>query len=385
MAPSRTQCFLLCFSHLRWNFVYQRPQHLMSRATKNYQVFYFEEPVVLPAAESHLQITADSCGVVVVTPVVPELSCEVDLVEQFIAENAPQRRALWYYTPMARRSTAHLDADLIVYDCMDELSAFHAAPPEMKVREAELLQAADVVFTGGRSLYEAKRGAHRNVRAFPSSVDSAHFAQARGLGMSDPADQASLPRPRLGFFGVIDERLDLDLIAGMAKLHPEWSFVIIGPVVKIDPAILPRLPNIHWLGARTYQELPTYLAHWDLGIMPFALNDATRYISPTKTLEFLAAGLPVVSSAIADVIRPYGERRLVEIGADPDEFVTCAEKLLTRPRDVWLRDVDALLAGMSWDQTWAAMLASMRKVNRSRRRSEPQSPSVAAEASHAGL
>lgn len=321
----------------------------------------------------------------VVTPVVDEIGREAQLIGQFIAKNAPRRPALWYYTPMARRATAHIDADLIVYDCMDELSAFHGAPPEMKTCEAELFEAADVVFTGGQSLYEAKQGAHRNLWAFPSSVDTAHFGQARLPGTSDPAGQTGLPHPRLGFFGVIDERLDLELLAGMAKLRPTWSFVMIGPVAKIDPAILPRLPNIHWLGARTYHELPTYLAHWDLGIMPFALNDATRYISPTKTLEFLAAGLPVVSSPITDVIRPYGERGLVEISADPEAFVACADQVLARPRDRWLRNVDALLAGMSWDRTWAAMLVSMRKVDRRRRRPVPQSDSAAAEASHAGV
>jgi glycosyltransferase involved in cell wall biosynthesis len=183
---------------------------------------------------------------------------------------------------------------------------------------------------------------------------------------------------------VIDERLDLGLVAGMAKLRPEWNFIMIGPVVKIDPATLPRLPNIHWLGGRKYQELPAYLAHWDLGVMPFALNDATRYISPTKTPEFLAAGLPVVSSAITDVIRTYGSRGLVEVGAGAEEFINCAEKVLARPRGGWLRDVDALLAGMSWDQTWSAMLARMRKIDGARR-PLPQSRTVAAEASHAGI
>ena len=384
MASSRPRATLLCFSHLRWDFVYQRPQHLMSRAARNFRVFYFQEPVVQPNVAPHLEITDDPCGVTIVTPIVPVLGDEADLVQRFIAENAPQRRALWYYTPMARRSTADLDADVIVYDCMDELSAFHGAPPEMKLREAELLQAADVVFTGGRSLYEAKRNAHRNVLAFPSSVDVAHFAQARQSGATDPADQRGLPGPRLGFFGVIDERLDLELVAGMAKLRPEWSFVMVGPVVKIDPATLPRLANIHWLGGRQYQELPAYLAHWDLGVMPFALNDATRYISPTKTPEFLAAGLPVVSSAITDVIGTYGSRGLVEIGTGAEDFVACAEKALTRPRDAWLREVDALLAGMSWDRTWAAMLASMRKIDRGRK-PLPRSLSVPAEASHAGV
>jgi glycosyltransferase involved in cell wall biosynthesis len=366
--------------------VYQRPQHLMSRAAQSFQTFYFEEPVIAPEAQPHLQTTVDPSGVVVVTPIVPKLGSETALIDSFIAANAPKRRALWYYTPMARAATAHLTADLIVYDCMDELSAFHAAPPEMRLREAELLRAADVVFTGGQSLYEAKRGAHPNVHAFPSSVDAAHFAQSRRrAALSEHPDQAHLPRPRLGFFGVIDERLDIGLLDRMAALRPDWSFIMIGPVVKIDPAILPKRPNIHWLGGRKYEQLPDYLAHWDLGIMPFALNEATRYISPTKTPEFLAAGLPVVSTAITDVVRPYGERGLVEIGADPEDFVARAERLLARPRESWLREADALLAGMSWDRTWGAMLANMNRVDRGRRRAVPQLRPAAAEASHAGI
>lgn len=385
MAPSRSHRTLLCFSHLRWDFVYQRPQHLMSRAAQSFRVYYFEEPVLREGAEPHLDFKTDSSGVVVVTPVVPEWGGQTRLVQQFIAENAPDRRTLWYYTPMARAWTSHLDADLIVYDCMDELSAFHAAPPEMKLREAELLRSAHVVFTGGQSLYEAKRNTHRNVHAFPSSVDAAHFGQSRAPGVHDPRDQAHLPHPRLGFFGVIDERLDIQLLSHMAELRPDWSFVMVGPVVKIDPATLPRRPNIHWLGGRKYQELPSYLAHWDVGIMPFALNEATRYISPTKTPEFLAAGLPVVSSAITDVIRPYGESGLVEIGRDAEDFVGRAEKVLARPRVGWLRDVDALLAGMSWDRTWGAMLARMQQADRAVPSSKRRSRGLAAEASHAGI
>jgi glycosyltransferase involved in cell wall biosynthesis len=358
----------------------------MTRAAQSFQTFYFEEPVIAPEAQPCLQTAADPSGVVVVTPIVPKLGAETALIDSFIAANAAKRRALWYYTPMARDATAHLAADLVVYDCMDELSAFAAAPPEMRLREAELLRAADVVFTGGQSLYEAKRGSHRNVHAFPSSVDAAHFAQSRRFAvLSEHSDQAHLPRPRLGFFGVIDERLDIGMLDRMAALRPDWSFIMIGPVVKIDPAALPRRPNIHWLGGRKYDQLPDYLAHWDLGIMPFALNEATRYISPTKTPEFLAAGLPVVSTAITDVVRPYGETGLVEIGADPEDFVARAERLLTRPREGWLREADTLLAGMSWDRTWAAMLAAMNRVDRGQRRAVPQLRPAAAGASHAGL
>jgi glycosyltransferase involved in cell wall biosynthesis len=171
----------------------------------------------------------------------------------------------------------------------------------------------------------------------------------------EPKDQARIPHPRLGFFGVIDERMDIDLVGAAADLRPDWQFVMIGPVVKIDPATLPKRPNIHWLGGKSYADLPRYLAGWDVGFMAFAMNEATRFISPTKTPEFLAAGVPVVSTPINDVVRPYGEKGLVEIAATAQEVVQKAEALLARPKEAWLQRVDRHLAAGSWDKTWAAM------------------------------
>jgi UDP-galactopyranose mutase len=192
------------------------------------------------------------------------------------------------------------------------------------------------------------------VHCFPSSIDARHFGQARG-SLPEPEAMAPLPRPRLGFFGVVDERMDLGLVAELAGLRPDWSLAMIGPVAKIDPAALPRAANIHWLGPREYRELPAHLAHWDIGFMPFALNESTRFISPTKTPEFLAAGLPVVSTAVTDVLRDYGNPGLVEIAQDAREMAIKAESLLRRPRESWLAKVDARLAAMSWDRTWERM------------------------------
>ncbi|MDQ4061394.1 MAG: glycosyltransferase, partial [Pseudomonadota bacterium] len=316
-APSQSakQQLLVCFSHLRWNFVYQRPQHLLTRAARNHHVYFVEEPIferggTLP----RLDLRPQPSGVMVAVPVLAEGSSEAEIVEaqrqlvdDLLAGRAEEHRTFWYYTPMAMAFTEHLEPDLCIYDCMDELSAFRFAPPALRTLEAKLLARADLVFTGGQSLYEAKRGRHPNIHAFPSSIDTAHFAKARRTGGRGPDDQAALPRPRLGFFGVIDERMDLDLVGRLAELRPDWQLVMVGPVVKIDPATLPRRPNVHWLGGKTYDELPAYLAGWDLGFMPFALNESTRYISPTKTPEFLAAGVPVVSTPITDVVRPYGE------------------------------------------------------------------------------
>ncbi|MGL4314170.1 MAG: UDP-galactopyranose mutase, partial [Sphingomonas sp.] len=265
----------------------------------------------------------------------------------------------WYYTPMMLSFSGHLKADCVVYDCMDELSGFKGAPPGLLEQEAALLRAADVVFTGGYSLYEAKRSRHPNVHPFPSSVDVAHFVQARAPGAERP-DQVALPRPRLGFYGVIDERMDLDLLAAVADTRPDWSLIMLGPVVKIDPTELPQRDNIHYLGARTYAELPDYLRDWDVALMPFAINAATRFISPTKTPEYLAAGKPVVSTPIADVIRHYGTIAAVGIAGSTEEFVTACEQALAlaaSPDKGWLNEVDALLGRMSWDETQARMAA----------------------------
>jgi UDP-galactopyranose mutase len=260
---------------------------------------------------------------------------------------------LWYYTPMALAWSRHLRAAAVVYDCMDELSAFAGASRDLRAREAELLARADLVMTGGASLYEAKRHGHGAVHLFPSSVDVPHFAGAR-LPQSDPADQADIPRPRLGYFGVVDERMDLELVAGVAAARPAWQLVMVGPTAKIDEASLPRAANIHYLGRKPYEALPAYLAGWDVALLPFAHNEATRYISPTKTPEYLAAGRPVVSTSIRDVVRPYGERGAVRIADGVEAFVAAAGECLAAPhagRDI----ADALLRGMSWDATWRSM------------------------------
>ena len=362
---------LICFSHLRWNFVFQRPQHLMSRFARDRRVVYWEEPeAAQPGCEPALGVrTCAETGVVVVTPSLPEgLSEEARetalkaLLNGFAAgEQGPFIR--WYYTPMMLPFSRHLAAACTVYDCMDELANFRFAPAQLLELERELFAAADVVFTGGYSLYEAKRDRHPNVHPFPSSVDRGHFAQARAMD-AEPDDQVSLRRPRFGFYGVVDERMDLDLIGALADAHPEWSIVIVGPVVKIDHADLPQRANLHYLGGKSYEELPVYLGGWDVALMPFAINDSTRFISPTKTPEYLAGGRPVVSTPITDVIRHYGDLDAVFIADGADAFVKgCEDALaLARGSDGWLKDVDAKLANISWDTTYARMAGLVREA-----------------------
>jgi len=360
-AQGEERPLLLCFSHLRWNFVFQRPQHLLNRAARHYRVAIFEEPVFDDGATPVLEASEVAPGITVLVPHLPhgigERAATVAqraLLDEYLAvAGAPQ--VLWYYAPLAMAFSSHLHAPVHVFDCMDELSGFKGASAALPLMERRLIARADLVFTGGMSLYEAKRNRHPRVYGFPSSVDSRHFAQARDPDRRDPDDQAGIPGPRLGFFGVVDERMDIDLLAAAAALRPDWHFVMVGPVVKIDPASLPRRPNVHWLGGRRYDELPAYLGGWDVGIMPFALNEATRYISPTKTPEFLAAGLPVVSTPIVDVVSPYGEKGLVEIASDAEAFVSRADALIGGRPPAWQERVDRHLASMSWDRTWQEM------------------------------
>lgn len=355
---------LVCLSHLRWNFVYQRPQHLLTRCAKERRVFFIEEPIFGIHPTGRLDISRHESGVWVVVPHLSEglskeaiVAAQQVLIDELFAEHDLSQYILWYYTPLAMTFTRHLEPLVVVYDCMDELSLFAGAPPALKECEAELFKRADLVFTGGQSLYEVKRNQHPNVYAFPSSIDRGHFAQARNF-IEEPADQADIPHPRLGFFGVIDERMDLELLGGIAEARPDWHLVIIGPVVKIDPAILPHHDNIHYLGGKSYQDLPQYIAGWDVALLPFARNESTRFISPTKTPEYLAAGKPVVSTSIRDVVRPYGELGLVRIADTVAEFVAAAEAAMNEnPNESgWLRQVDAFLMQISWDRTWANMM-----------------------------
>lgn len=361
---------LVCLSHLRWNFVYQRPQHLMTRCAKERRVFFVEEPI-LGEGPARLEVNPSKDGVTVVTPYLPHslseeatTMAEQALLDNLLAEHNIHTYILWYYTPMALRFTRHLQPVAAVYDCMDELTLFQGASPALKKLEVELFSRVDLVFTGGQSLYEVKRNQHSNVHAFPSSIDVSHFSQAREQ-VEEPEDQAGIPQPRLGFFGVIDERLDIGLLAGLAEARPDWQLVIVGPVVKIDPAILPRHDNIHYLGSKSYQELPAYLAGWDVALLPFARNDATRFISPTKTPEYLAGGKPVVSTSIADVVKPYGEKQLVRIADTAPDFVQAVEQLLAQTPDqiaAWRQQVDQHLAEKSWDHTWGQMRQLIQSV-----------------------
>ena len=368
--PSRP--ILLCFSHLRWDFVFQRPQHLMSRFAREMTVVFWEEPVEIEKRETaflKVRQAEHFPNVRLVTPHLPqgldEARREEALRRLLDAHVASYSRPLvtWYYTPMMLPFSRHLDASAVVYDCMDELSKFRFAPEHLLELEQELIDRADLVFTGGTSLYEAKKSRHDSVHCFPSSVDRKHFATAR-RELPQPHDQAELKHPRLGFYGVIDERFDIELLRQLADLRPDWSFLMVGPVVKISEDELPRAANIHYLGGKTYEQLPAYLSGWDIALMPFAMNESTQFISPTKTPEYLAGGKPVVSTPVRDVVRTYGHLQGVHIAHDADGFVRCCDMALEQVREGgdWLAEADLLLSATSWDTTQARMSGLVAEV-----------------------
>ena len=362
---------LVCFAHLHWDFVWQRPQHLLSRFAQQGRVFYVEEPFFHSPEdpiEPHIEVKERQHSLKVLVVHLPDHfrhdedaadRTQFEILSSYFAEQRIEDYIFWYYTPMALGKSRAFTPLLTVYDCMDELANFKFAPPTLQEREQEVFKKADLVFTGGHTLYEAKSKQHADAHPFPSSIDKAHFGQAR-QPIAEPADQAGIAHPRVGFFGVVDERLDIELLRQLADAHPEWQFVIIGPVVKIDHAILPRQQNIHYLGGKDYQELPAYLASWDVATLLFADNESTKFISPTKTPEYLAAGRPVVSTPIRDVVRPYGELNLVQIADNAADFGRAIEVALTQAEDAdWRERTDAYLATISWDQTWQQMLQLM--------------------------
>jgi glycosyltransferase involved in cell wall biosynthesis len=363
---------LVCFAHLHWDFVWQRPQHLLSRFAQHGRVFYVEDAFYHAddLIEPHMEVKERQNGLKVLVVHLPNKlradetaaeQAQFEVLSRYFAVNGIDKYLFWYYTPMALGKSRQFKPLLTVYDCMDELAAFKFAPPTLREREQELFQKADLVFTGGHTLYEAKREQHSDAHAFPSSIDKEHFGQAR-KAMAEPADQAGIAHPRVGFFGVVDERLDIELLGELAKNHPEWQFVIIGPVVKIDPATLPNTSNIHYLGGKDYQELPAYLRGWDVATLLFADNESTKFISPTKTPEYLAAGRPVVSTPIRDVVRPYGDLNLVHIADNAQDFGAAIAKALTQTQDAdWRQRTDDYLGTISWDQTWQQMLLLMQQ------------------------
>jgi glycosyltransferase involved in cell wall biosynthesis len=347
---------IVVFCHLRWDFVYQRPQHIISRLAKTHKILLIEEPWHRPEQEGS-SLNAVTPNLHVLQPNVHHIEEIAGILPQYTGKSIDTG---WFYSASFVPLLDYFSFDTVVYDCMDELSLFKGAPEKLVAQEHSLMNMADIVFTGGKSLYESKVQHHDNVFCFPSSVDREHFAKALN-GLAVPDDISAIKGPIAGYFGVIDERIDLGLINEVALLQPEVSFVMIGPLAKIGEHDLPRQHNIHYLGMKDYKELPGYLKAFSVAMMPFALNDATKYISPTKTLEYMAAGKPIISTAIHDVVRDYSNS--VSIIDTATEFSKAIDALLEQSTNVLIpTNYDDILEKTSWDATVNKMQAILKNT-----------------------
>ncbi len=368
-AKSPSSYPLIVHSHLCWDWVWQRPQQFLSRLSRRHEVLFVEGPVSvsgLEASYSTRRHFSNFPNITVFQTFIPDGRWHdghwVDgerhrLLREALAGPLKGRfdgAVQWFYDPMAVTAFAgRMNESAIVYDCMDELSQFKGAPPALVERERDLLRVADVVFAGGRKMHESKSRFNANCHFYGCGVDVEHFGRARDAKTSVPDDMAALSGPTLGYFGVVDERLDYELLAKLADADPDWNIVMVGPMTKIDPAIVPQRPNLHWLGGREYSRLPAYAKGFDVCLMPFARNEATEYINPTKALEYMATARPIVSSDVPDVVSNFSS--VVGIARSHDEFIALCRTALQSP------DQQAVARGvqMAEDNTWDAIVAKL--------------------------
>lgn len=352
----------MALSHLRWNFVWQRPQQFLSRFAAKHPILFIEEPDYCLDEGTRIEVSRPMANVTVVTPQFARSLRGTDQVGPMMLHTTREAMAhanadgkfdaplLWVYSPM--ESAWALDefpVRAIIYDCMDELSQFHGAPKELIDNERRLMDRADIVFCGGYELWMKKSRQHPNAHFFGCGVEYDHFAQAQNKSLPLPEDVANIAHPTAGWFGVVDERMDYDLLGKVAQLRPNVNFVVVGPVVKVDPASLPQAPNLHWLGGRDYKVLPDYCRAFDVCLMPFALNEATEFINPTKALEYLATGNPVVGTPVADVVRQYADTIL--IASTAEDFAHCIDRALENPDSTMISKGIERAKDSSWERT----------------------------------
>ena len=358
---SESKYNMVVFCHLRWGFVYQRPQHLISRLSKHYKILFVEEPIPFENEdeENEYLLEVVNHNLHVLKPKVRNIEGIKDVIKPLLKNSSLEIG--WFYSASFSPLLTDFKFETVVYDCMDELTLFKGAPQELITQEKFLLSEAHVVFTGGKSLFESKNKAHKNAHCFPSSVDRKHFEQAKEEIMI-PDDIKNIRKPVVGYFGVIDERIDLDLLKRTAQLQPEMGFVMIGPLAKIREEDLPREKNIYYLGMKSYRQLPNYLKAFDIAMMPFALNDATKFISPTKTLEYMAAGKPIVSTAIKDVQRDYSH--CISIIDTAENFSQTLEELWKIHQPDVSENYNEILEKTSWDATAGKMLNQIKSLTK---------------------
>ncbi len=351
-ADEKKEYDMIVFCHLRWDFVFQRPQHLINRLSQSYKILMVEEPIVYAEGEkytAHIKHITDR--ITVLQPRVDTINEIGDVIKKHLSSNTIPIG--WFYSAAFVPVFEKIKFCKIIYDCMDELALFKGASQQLISQEKELILKADLVFTGGKSLYESKRHFKTSTYCFPSSVDREHFDIAN-KNAEVPNEIAYLPKPIIGYYGVIDERIDYLLLEETARENPDCSFVMIGPLAKITAEELPQNPNLYFLGMRDYNQLPAYLGSFDIAMMPFAMNDATKYISPTKTLEYMAGGKPVISTPVHDVVRDYNH--CVKIIKNAGDFKSAIKSFIADEDKSYLKAYSSVLDATSWDATVMQMI-----------------------------
>src|SRR5436190_3345417 len=371
---------IVVHSHLRWDWVWQRPQQFLSRLSRKHRVLFVENPNPsgdVRTTRVNLREVSDFPNINVLQIEIPANRRSdmpwIDKERRRVVQSllsGPVGQSFtsivqWFYDPMAVTGFAgQLDEQLIVYDCMDELSLFRGAPPELVRRERELLAVADVVFAGGPKIWRAKRELNPNCFCYGCGVDAKHFGEACDPELRVPHDMAGLPRPVFGYIGVVDERIDYELLARLADSTP-GSVVMVGPWTKVDPASFPRRDNLHWLGGRDYSDLPRYAKGFDVCIMPFAINEATRFINPTKALEYMATGRPIVSTPVEDVVAQFSD--VITITKDATAFANACARVAVQPDSRQIERGLALAQQNSWESIVARLEQHIEEALHSRR------------------
>jgi len=365
---------IICFSHLTWDRnLFQRPQQLMLRFSKRFNVLYVSGYScrqffidLFRRKKTHSYHVTDNLAVYspFALPPIKKYSSITIRLNKILLSFLVKRRLkklkfkdpiLWIYHPRYIDAIGKFKEELIIYDCMDDftslLSDYEDRERNIKDERA-LLKKADMVFAGGYSIAELKRDSREHIHVFPSAVEIYHFKKARSDNLEMPDDITDIPHPILGYWGAIDERVDHELLKRLAMKHPEWSIVLLGPIVRHkagDLSYLKEIKNIFWLGPKDYSLLPNYAKAFDVCLIPFVLSREGKFLSPTKTLEYLATGKPVVSTPITDVVRFYDG--VVGIADGPDEFGMAVRRCMEEDNASMKQKRICFTENKSWEDT----------------------------------
>lgn len=355
-------CDLLVLAHSRWDLDHHRGHNIFSRYAQKRRVFYFEEPSFGQTEIPRLHIRDTFENVMVVTPHLPNpiKSNQIDsilreLIDELIFEEEIINFTLWLQTPRAFRYARDIDATTIIYECMEDYDNINNFSENLFQVEKELMENSDIIFVVSEALYQKKKFQHHNIHVFPNSADYFHFIQSRDF-ILDPYDQIHIPHPRIGFYGIIDQSIDLKLIDEIAQIREDLNFVFIGPLKDTKFSQLPTRKNIYYLEQKDYNLIPLYVAEWDCGLLPFCINEVTQYSSPHQTAELLMAGKPIVATHIPDISIRFGKKSLAKMASNAEDFSEKIDKAILESKEQkWKELIDNELKNETWDQVFKKM------------------------------